>query len=762
MVVKRVAIVGAGEMGHGIALLFAIGGYDVSLMDKYPEMLEKAKQRIVSSLARSVARGRLEREKAEAAIARIYYTESLGEAVATADLVVEAVPESPELKKSVMKEVCERAPVRAVIASNTSNIMISELAEATQRPEKVVGMHFFNPAVTMKAVEVIPGNKTDPAVVDEVSRVSTSIGRTPVRVLKDSPGFIVDRINAADTLFFCLILDMGIATPPEVDTFAKGQGLPMGVYELLDFVGIDVVWDSLRYFSKTLSPEYGKGVTFGKMVEARRLGKKTGMGFYDWSSGRAMIPVASPTDRVSLMDIFALEINEAVKLIEEGVARPDEIEKGVTLGMNRPFGPISLARDLSNAEVKSKLEELASRFDCSLFSPARSICEGRLREVLEAKTRTAGPEARPEPPVTEADAPPIDEAVPSATVAPEAPAAQVPPDSSKAEAAPEAPQIQVAAEVPQARTATEVTVEVGEESPPVGAAPDAPSVQDAPVVQEAPQAPPPRAEPEAVAGQAKPASEAVKLVRLGGGVAKIVLNRPRLNTINGDVLDALDRAVTELWDDRDVRVVVVTGEGKVFSAGADLSQFFRDSVSFMEFTRKGGRIFKRLSELPKLTLAVLKGYALGGGLELALSCDLRLATEDADLGFPELTRGLVPTWTGTQVLPRIVGLSKASELILTSERITGKRAQEIGLVAKLIPPGDPDEFVVKYATELASTQAPVAVMLAKRLLREGAGAPSDAGLEMEALAAGVAFGTDDVKEGVSAFLGKRKPEFKGK
>jgi enoyl-CoA hydratase / 3-hydroxyacyl-CoA dehydrogenase len=133
-----------------------------------------------------------------------------------------------------------------------------------------------------------------------------------------------------------------------------------------------------------------------------------------------------------------------------------------------------------------------------------------------------------------------------------------------------------------------------------------------------------------------------------------------------------------------------------------------------------------------------------------------------EIGFPELTRGLVPSWSGTQRLPKLLGLSRSSSLILASERISGKRAFEIGLVSKIVPSSDIDEYALRYATELASAQAPVALMLAKRLLDRGAEAPSDAGLEMEAKAAGVLFGTEDLKEGVSAFLGKRKAEFKGK
>ncbi|HLQ06882.1 MAG TPA: 3-hydroxyacyl-CoA dehydrogenase NAD-binding domain-containing protein [Nitrososphaerales archaeon] len=668
MGVRKVTVVGAGDMGHGIAELFAVSGYDVSLTDKLPEMLNKAKGRIAASLDKLVEKGRLTLEDSQSALSRLGYFGDLKSAVSQADLVIEAVPESLELKRSVFKAVSDLAPSGAIMASNTSNIKISDLAVATDRPQRMVGMHFFNPPMVMKLVEVIPGIQTDAAVVDEVVEVCSKLGRTAVKVQKDSPGFIVNRINAADTLFFCLILDKGIATPPEVDIYAKSQGLPMGPYELLDFVGVDIGADSLAYFAKVVSPEYGKGVTFAKMVAAGLLGKKTGKGFYDWSSGKAQIPDASPTDKVSLMDIFALEINEAVKLIEEGVAGPDDIEKGVTLGMNRPFGPIAVAKDLSNAEVKAKLEELAARFDCGVFAPARSIAEGRMRDAVEGRL---------------------------------------------------------------SRPAQTVVA---------------------------------RVEGEGVNRAQGPTNrtESVRLEKLSGGVAKVTLNRPRLNMINSDVLEKLDGIVTELWDDTGVRVVVVTGDGPIFSAGADLSQFFRDSDAFMEFARKGAKILKRLSEMPKLTIAVLKGYALGGGLELAISCDIRIATEDVEIGFPELTRGLVPAWSGTQRLPKLLGLARASSLLLTSERIKGKRAFEIGLVNYLVSSGDPDEYAVKYATQLASAQAPVAVMLAKRLLDKGVESPTEVGLEMEAKAAGVLFGTEDLKEGVSAFLGKRKAEFKGK
>jgi enoyl-CoA hydratase/3-hydroxyacyl-CoA dehydrogenase len=331
--------------------------------------------------------------------------------------------------------------------------------------------------------------------------------------------------------------------------------------------------------------------------------------------------------------------------------------------MGRPFGPISVAKGLSNSEVRSKLEELSKKFECKVFAPAKSILDGRMLEVIESR-----------------------------------PAAEAGPASQSG------------------------------------------------------------AKPEKEQGAAGP----IYVEKPGGRVARVVINRPKQNTLNAEVLDGLDRILMELWNDKEVAVVLLTGTGGAFSAGADLSQFFNSSLAFVEFSRKGERIFKRIAEFPKLTVAVIKGYALGGGLELAMSCDLRLATEDAKLGLPEVTLGLVPGWSGTQKMARLIGRSRASSLILTGERISGKQAYEFGLVNKLIPAGDPDEYALQYGRELASTVAPVAVMLAKRLLDKGTEVPSDVGLEMEALSYGVLFGTEDLKEGVSAFLGKRKPEYKGK
>jgi len=185
-------------------------------------------------------------------------------------------------------------------------------------------------------------------------------------------------------------------------------------------------------------------------------------------------------------------------------------------------------------------------------------------------------------------------------------------------------------------------------------------------------------------------------------------------------------------------------------------------MDFAEVSRNGARIIRMLSEIPKITIAEMKGYVLGAGLELSLNCDIRVATEDSTIGFPEVTLGLVPGWTGSQRLSKLVGMSRALHYILSGERFTGMEAFDMGLVSKLYSKGKVSEETVKFAEGLAKRVAPVSAALAKRLINKGSEVSTDNGLEMEAMAMGILFGTEDLKEGISAFLGKRQPEFKGK
>jgi enoyl-CoA hydratase len=253
------------------------------------------------------------------------------------------------------------------------------------------------------------------------------------------------------------------------------------------------------------------------------------------------------------------------------------------------------------------------------------------------------------------------------------------------------------------------------------------------------------------------------LYDVADGVAVVTVNRPdKLNALNAQVLDDLDACFERIGQDSEVRAVVLTGAGpKAFIAGADITQFTRlDSDSAIEFAERGQAVFSRIESLEKPVVAAINGYALGGGCELALACHMRVASQNAVLGQPEVGLGLLPGYGGTQRLPRIVGLGIALELITTAAHISAQRAYEIGLVNRLAEPGEALSAARKLATA-AARQAPLAVGMALRATLHS-GVPLPEGLAFEASLFGEIFDTEDLAEGVAAFLERRKPGFKGR
>jgi 3-hydroxypropionyl-coenzyme A dehydratase len=245
-------------------------------------------------------------------------------------------------------------------------------------------------------------------------------------------------------------------------------------------------------------------------------------------------------------------------------------------------------------------------------------------------------------------------------------------------------------------------------------------------------------------------------------IAWVYLNRPeKLNALNEQVLDELKSALAELENNNDVRVIVITGNGKAFSAGADITQFTQlNGYTAWKFARKGRQVMDFIESLSKPTIAMINGYALGGGLELAMACDLRIAAEEAQLGLPEINLGIYPGFGGTQRLIRLVGKGRALELMLTGDRIPAREAERIGLVNKVVPLAELQKVTRELALKLAK-KPPVSIALIKMAVNKGAEASQDVGLEFESIGWGVVFSTEDQKEGVNAFLNKREPVFKG-
>jgi enoyl-CoA hydratase/3-hydroxyacyl-CoA dehydrogenase len=244
----------------------------------------------------------------------------------------------------------------------------------------------------------------------------------------------------------------------------------------------------------------------------------------------------------------------------------------------------------------------------------------------------------------------------------------------------------------------------------------------------------------------------------------IILNRPhRLNTFNDVLIEELGDMLNTAEGDASVKCVVITGEGdRAFSAGADVSMFQKATPVMAEaFSRGGQKTFGKVEEMSKPVIAAINGYALGGGLELALACDLRVAAEHAELGSTEINLGLIPGWGVTQKLVRIVGLAKAKEMLMLGERLKADEALRIGLVHKVVHFEKLKDEVRAIAKKLADGP-PIAMKYAKHAANFGAQVPLEVGLRLEAALMALAFSTEDIKEGVEALFSKRKPEFKGK
>jgi 3-hydroxyacyl-CoA dehydrogenase len=283
----QVAVVGAGLMGHGIALTFALDGRSVSLYDVDEATLAESESRVRSVLDTFVAAGKVDVGTADDAAARIDRTTSLPAAVEDATFVTEAVVEDPDIKREVFEALSTHADPEAVLASNTSGLSITELASATDRPERVVGTHWFNPPYIVPLVEVVRGAETSDAVVDATYAFLERLGKTPVRVEKDVPGFIGNRLQMAMAYEAFSLLDRGVASPEAIDRAIKagfGFRLPLlGMFEKADHSGLDVHHDVVEY----LLPELDRGTapnrSLAERIEEEAYGLKSGEGVYDWS-----------------------------------------------------------------------------------------------------------------------------------------------------------------------------------------------------------------------------------------------------------------------------------------------------------------------------------------------------------------------------------------------------------------------------------------------------------------------------------------------
>ncbi len=374
----QVGVVGAGAMGAGIAQVAAQHGHPVVLADAFPASLNKAREAHAKALAREVEKERTSQAEADAALARITYVDGAGElglrAFADCGLVIEAIVEDLGAKQHLFRALEEIVGGDTVLATNTSSLSVAALAGSIKRSQRVLGLHFFNPAPVMPLVEVIPALATDGTLTDGARALVERWGKIPV-VASDTPGFIVNRIARPFYGEALRILEEGIADCATIDWAMKSLGgFRMGPFELMDFIGNDVNYAVTKSVFEAMyfDPRYRPSLTQRRLVESGWLGRKSGRGYYDYAAGAAA-PV--PTEdaalgRVIVDRVLAMLINEAADAVQMRVASPADIELAMTKGVNYPAGLLAWGDAIGPTSVLATLETLQAEYGEDRYRPS--------------------------------------------------------------------------------------------------------------------------------------------------------------------------------------------------------------------------------------------------------------------------------------------------------------------------------------------------------------------------------------------------------
>ena len=667
MFVFKAAVVGAGTMGGQIAQTIAASGTPVVLKDIDDALvqagLDEARNVTSGQINKLVEKGKITAEQAQeqidAVMGRIHGTTSY-EAFGDVDFVVEAVPERMDIKQSVFAELDAATPGHAILASNTSSLSITEMGEATLRPEKVVGFHYFYPASIMPLIEIVEGEETSAETVSAAITFAQAIRKQPI-TCAEVPGFVVNRIlNSGISEVWREQEEKGLSIKAIDEGVGAAGVVPIGPYYLVNLLGLDTVLHVAEHLVEYYGEErfyVPKGMQ--KLVADGKLGAKTGGdGFYN-AQGEPNISGDNEPNVAELVEMLSLKtLIEACLVLEEGVATHRDIDFGMMAGAGldprRGLMPPFMKADVEGLDtVLERMENAQERYGERFMPPTilrRLVAQGRL-----GQKSGQGFYAYPQP-------------------------------------------------------------------------------------------------------DAEQPAEVVKLETRADGVAIAWLANGQMNSISPQVVEDLGKVWSKVKSSGVHALVIASSNPFLYCAGADIKAFTTmDESAGEQLIHSAHALFKELGEDGVVTIAAVNGLAFGGGCELAMACDVRIAARSAIFGQPEIKLGIIPGFGGTQRLPRLVGTNKALEMNLVGDPILADEAFELGLVNRLVEDHELLDTALQWARKLAG-QAPLAVAQIKSV--SGAG-DLDQGVEDEKRAFAAVFASADAKEGISAFLGKRAPSFKG-
>lgn len=676
--IGKIGIVGAGNMGSGIAQKFAQEGINVVLVDVEEDFVKRGLANIRRLLDEGVERRLFQPEDVELILARICGTTDLA-ALADADLVIEAVYEDRDVKRRLFRELDGICGEKTILATNTSSFYVREFAEATSRPEKVIGLHYFYHPAKNRLLEVVPHEKTGASTVGLSLLAAKLHGKTAI-VVKDAPGFAVNRFFVPFLNEAVRMLEEGLANIPTIEEGAKRAfGIGMGPFELMNVTGIPIAVHASATLGRELGPFYDTAPLMKATLESGQN--------WDLSGNIEENKIPAVTDR-----FYGVTLGVAAALVDEGVASIEDTDRGAKIGLRWGQGPFEIINALG-IERTCRLVQLV----CDRYPDFRM--PGLLDRQFTAKT-------------------------------------------------------------PFVFSFVDLDIQ--------------------------------------------------------GDIAYITINRPEaMNALNETVIGQLAWQFDRALACAGVRAVVFRGAGKAFVAGADI-RYFVDKIKagriadIVAFTRKGQELFHRIEEADLLTIALLDGLSLGGGSELALACQAVVATEAGSFGFPETGIGIYPGLGGMFRLARRIGPELARYYVLTGAGLKARDARDLGIVTKLVGPAETagaiaeliregkgdgklprpiperftpwqilfseenlalllrgeiparaDEALAGRALKALSGKAPLALKLASEIIGKEVGLSVSEAIELELSRLPLIFGTEDALEGLSSLGGKR-PAYRGR